>query len=363
MADYHEAVFRWPYGGQNVILTGTFDQWSSSIRLNRGPSGFEGTVRVPWSEKVAYKFIVDGTWRTTDEAPVEYDPIGNRNNVYYAPTRPTLPTISHELPMVAVVPPSPQPPIKAPTEEKAVLPTVGAGTPVVPTIEQQEEPTVPAKDTSSNDASPELVDPEVETQVIDPTTSDEPEVAQHTEADITIRADIEKPVPVPPTEPESAISEGPPTPISEPDTAAAQAVSHNISMPIVPLNDSGLVTKSPVTTPDAAPEDLSLSTHAPVNSTRKSSGGSVPVPAAEPEKKSIAGNGSNPADTLPSPPTTPKKHRFSLHGSHSTSPNTSTRSSKFDSTKSSTKSRRKSSFIDKLKTIFSPDKEKEGVKK
>jgi hypothetical protein len=114
---------------------------------------------VPWSEKVAYKFIVDGKWRTTDEAPVEYDPVGNRNNIYYAPTKPASPTIIHELPMVAVVPSSPQPPTKAPAKDKAVLPVVGNGTPVVPTI-KQEEPAAPTKETSSDDASPELVEPE-----------------------------------------------------------------------------------------------------------------------------------------------------------------------------------------------------------
>jgi hypothetical protein len=51
-------------------------------------SGFEGTVKIPWGEKVAYKFIVDGQWITKDGQPVESDPAGNWNNVYTAPPRP-----------------------------------------------------------------------------------------------------------------------------------------------------------------------------------------------------------------------------------------------------------------------------------
>jgi hypothetical protein len=62
-------------------------QWSSSVRLERNPNGFEGPVRIPFGEKIQYKFIVDGRWVTNDRAPTEADG-GFINNVYTAPPRP-----------------------------------------------------------------------------------------------------------------------------------------------------------------------------------------------------------------------------------------------------------------------------------
>lgn len=56
--------------------------------MKRTPTGFEGTVTVPWGSKVLYKFRVDGNWITHENQPTEVDPIGNVNNVTYAPERP-----------------------------------------------------------------------------------------------------------------------------------------------------------------------------------------------------------------------------------------------------------------------------------
>ncbi|KZT74568.1 carbohydrate-binding module family 48 protein, partial [Daedalea quercina L-15889] len=73
---------------QDVIVTGSFDGWSSSTHLTKTSSGFEGTARVPYGAKVAYKYIVDGRWTTADGQPTEFDPVGNVNNVYSAPAAP-----------------------------------------------------------------------------------------------------------------------------------------------------------------------------------------------------------------------------------------------------------------------------------
>lgn len=106
--------------------------------MTKGPSGFEGTVRVPWAAKVAYKFVVDGRWATTDQAATERDSIGNLNNVYYAPTKPEIPTIINELPMVTVVPPHRAQvknlELSLPVEETESREN---GTPVVPLFQQQ----------------------------------------------------------------------------------------------------------------------------------------------------------------------------------------------------------------------------------
>ncbi|GJE84747.1 carbohydrate-binding module family 48 protein [Phanerochaete sordida] len=91
--EQHEASFRWPHQGANdVIVTGDFDAWSCAHHLSRTDSGkFEGKVPVPWGRKVAYKYIVDGRWTTTDDQPTEWDPQGFVNNVYNAPARPAPP--------------------------------------------------------------------------------------------------------------------------------------------------------------------------------------------------------------------------------------------------------------------------------
>jgi hypothetical protein len=72
-------------------VTGTFDQWSSSICLVKGDAGFSGTVKVPWGEKVTYKFIVDGHWQCREDRPQEKDGHGNVNNVLQTPEKPLPP--------------------------------------------------------------------------------------------------------------------------------------------------------------------------------------------------------------------------------------------------------------------------------
>lgn len=69
-------------------------QWSSSLRLSRKPDGFEAPVFIPWKDKIAYKFIVDGRWMTNDTEPTEVDH-GFVNNVYTAPSKPPMPEPQH----------------------------------------------------------------------------------------------------------------------------------------------------------------------------------------------------------------------------------------------------------------------------
>lgn len=59
--------------------------------MTRKPDGFEAPpVFIPWRDKMAYKFIVDGRWMTNDAEPKEIDH-GFINNVYTAPPKPVLP--------------------------------------------------------------------------------------------------------------------------------------------------------------------------------------------------------------------------------------------------------------------------------
>jgi len=88
--DLHEVLFEWPHPEPStVIVTGTFDQWASSIRLDKTSTGFQTTTRIPWNEKIKYKFIVDGQWIVHENQPTEVDPGGYVNNVYISPPKPT----------------------------------------------------------------------------------------------------------------------------------------------------------------------------------------------------------------------------------------------------------------------------------
>lgn len=57
--------------------------------MTKGAEGFTGSVRVPYGEKVVYKFIVDGSWSTNNSEPTEVDGSGNVNNVQTTPNAPS----------------------------------------------------------------------------------------------------------------------------------------------------------------------------------------------------------------------------------------------------------------------------------
>ncbi|OZJ03432.1 hypothetical protein BZG36_03187 [Bifiguratus adelaidae] len=86
-----EYTFVWPSAAHNtVVVTGSFDNWSQSTPLQKdeAQNRFAATVAVPrGSERIFYKFVVDGTWTTSEVegAQVTRDEEGNANN-YIDPT-------------------------------------------------------------------------------------------------------------------------------------------------------------------------------------------------------------------------------------------------------------------------------------
>ncbi|KAG8994894.1 hypothetical protein FRB94_009609 [Tulasnella sp. JGI-2019a] len=88
MAPMYEAEFIWTEPAGSVILTGTFDNWSQSIRLAKGEAGFIGKVQIPYGQKTDYKFVVDGRWTVNYNFPTEWDQAGNMNNYIMAPAEP-----------------------------------------------------------------------------------------------------------------------------------------------------------------------------------------------------------------------------------------------------------------------------------
>jgi hypothetical protein len=62
--------FKWERPAAEVFVTGTFDDWGKTIKLDK-VNVCEKVVVVSSSDKVFYKFIVDGDWVTDLIAPHE----------------------------------------------------------------------------------------------------------------------------------------------------------------------------------------------------------------------------------------------------------------------------------------------------
>ncbi|KAJ5888112.1 hypothetical protein N7495_008153 [Penicillium taxi] len=76
----HERAQTLPYTAKEVFVTGTFDDWGKTVKLDRVGNIFSKKVDLP-EEKVQYKFVVDGTWTTDKSAREENDGKDNINNV------------------------------------------------------------------------------------------------------------------------------------------------------------------------------------------------------------------------------------------------------------------------------------------
>ena len=86
LPDKMKHEFIWKYGGNEVILTGSFDAWSKSIRMKKNEELgiFKGTVFLNPYETWTFKFVVDGIWRCSLDFPTTSDSNGNVNNIFYA---------------------------------------------------------------------------------------------------------------------------------------------------------------------------------------------------------------------------------------------------------------------------------------
>ncbi|KAH6915182.1 hypothetical protein BKA70DRAFT_1557495 [Coprinopsis sp. MPI-PUGE-AT-0042] len=144
----YNLFFEWPSTEPyEVIVTGTFDDWSKSKLLNKTARGFVGNVQVPWDSKVKYKFFVDGKWLLLRGQPTEMDPGGYINNIIFTPPKPASTAASPEevhvgTEEIAVV--SPPEAVLMPVAETPVVT-------VVPLKEEAEAP--PAAEESDKPAS------------------------------------------------------------------------------------------------------------------------------------------------------------------------------------------------------------------
>lgn len=75
-------TFIWPYPANTVVATGTFDNWSCSLPLEKQGDTFTASTQVDETiTELQYKFVVDGVWCVDEAKEVTVDGKGNRNNI------------------------------------------------------------------------------------------------------------------------------------------------------------------------------------------------------------------------------------------------------------------------------------------
>ncbi|KAJ5748944.1 uncharacterized protein N7511_010640 [Penicillium nucicola] len=94
-------IFKWPNNASEVFVTGTFDDWGKTVKLDRVGDIFVKEVSLA-PEKTLYKFVVDGIWTTDSSAREEDDGHSNINNVLL----PEEIVDSSDVPMSGVTPDS-----------------------------------------------------------------------------------------------------------------------------------------------------------------------------------------------------------------------------------------------------------------
>ncbi|GLJ52067.1 hypothetical protein SUGI_1107340 [Cryptomeria japonica] len=73
-------MITWSYGGNDVAVEGSWDNWTSRKPLHRAGKDFTIMLVLP-SGVYQYKFIIDGEWRYVPDLPWMTDEMGNVTNV------------------------------------------------------------------------------------------------------------------------------------------------------------------------------------------------------------------------------------------------------------------------------------------
>ncbi|KAH7093740.1 hypothetical protein FB567DRAFT_545064 [Paraphoma chrysanthemicola] len=73
-------TFSWEHAANDVLVTGTFDNWQKTVTLEKEDGVFKKTVELP-KVHTQYKFVVNGEWVINDTARKETDSNGIVNNV------------------------------------------------------------------------------------------------------------------------------------------------------------------------------------------------------------------------------------------------------------------------------------------
>lgn len=76
----------WRYGGNEVFLTGSFDNWTKSVLMKKDADNenFVATIPLNPHKSHTFKFVVDGVWRCSLDFQTTHDDSGNVNNILNA---------------------------------------------------------------------------------------------------------------------------------------------------------------------------------------------------------------------------------------------------------------------------------------
>ncbi|CAG7849223.1 SubName: Full=Uncharacterized protein {ECO:0000313/EMBL:CCA67999.1} [Serendipita indica DSM 11827] len=385
MSDFHEATFTWPAGPSKVVVTGPFDGWSGSTILTKSNDGFSVVVKLPWNEKVPYKFIVDGQWTVAASEPTERDGSGNINNIYTSPTKPIVQEVKDTASDLAD---SALATKGAPTITSYVASGLGAAIASVTgydPINPQQIPVEEAKTVSEPDATKAEPAPTVET-VSDPIP---------VKAEAPVATDESKPLEAVSTSASAAVSQTTAAisdtvqKVQETVTSGTEAVTksevNGVVVDKAPEPYKEAKTDEPVLVVDApepykeangtlpaekleeappsATETTSASAASKDESTTTETKKDGPSAAAEEKKEETKDATPRASTTSPprtstqattSPPTTPKKMRFP--GRRSSEAHSLTGSESADSPNA--KRKKRESFFGKIKHAFSGSPEK-----
>ncbi|ONI09709.1 hypothetical protein PRUPE_4G004500 [Prunus persica] len=73
-------MITWSYGGKDVAVEGSWDNWKTRMALQRSGKDFT-IMKVLPSGVYQYRFIVDGQWRFSPDLPLAQDDAGNSYNL------------------------------------------------------------------------------------------------------------------------------------------------------------------------------------------------------------------------------------------------------------------------------------------
>jgi O-acetyl-ADP-ribose deacetylase (regulator of RNase III) len=76
-------LFTWGHPGEEVYVTGTFDDWRKTVKLEKVDGIFQKLVRLP-KRRTEYKFVVDGSWTVNDSYRLAKPVKGTMYNVLEA---------------------------------------------------------------------------------------------------------------------------------------------------------------------------------------------------------------------------------------------------------------------------------------
>ncbi|KAH7149713.1 hypothetical protein B0J13DRAFT_584156 [Dactylonectria estremocensis] len=298
-------TFKWEHPAEEVYVTGTFDGWTKSVKLQKDGDVFQKSVELKdASEKIYYKFVVDNNWVINESAPKEPDLEGNVNNFLtpeqITPAAPAAAVINSVTPASSTAAMAAEQPLenKALEAETKAIDEKAVETPIAPPAE-----TKPVEEEVINEKSALVPDDEPKA-----TPTDIPGGFPATPA-----TELDKPIGINPL----PASEGGVNPITLqpgekiPETIAAQSTDKYVKLDKESYEKSdalpGIETELPPVTSNTIPEsslpvadvnDVTISSVAPT-STTAALAGEVPLETKVPEVPEIVKESQEKANVAP----------------------------------------------------------------